>query len=222
MPLNHKVPDVAVDAWVAPNATLIGDVVIEDRATVWYGSVLRGDLNQIRLGAYSNLGEKCVIHAAKSSPVELSAETFIGKYVTVGPQCSLRSCLVEDEVVIGERCVLMEGSLVERGAILEAGSVVPPGRRIPGGQVWAGTPAKFVRLLTSDEIAEIKPLAEAIHKNADEHAGEFLPYGTAYLELEKLRMSLSALTSVKATEDTPASASEGKAPEEVSKASTSA
>ncbi|KAL3701321.1 hypothetical protein R1sor_019343 [Riccia sorocarpa] len=171
VPLGLKVPDIAVDAFVAPNVVLVGSVYVQDRASVFYGCVLRGDMNKIVVGFSSNLGDKCVLHAAPSSPTGLSAETQIGKYVTVGNFSVLRSCIIEDEVVIGERCVIMEGSLVETHAILEAGSVLPPGRRIPSGEVWAGNPAKFVREVTYDEIAVIPRLAEGIREIAENHMG---------------------------------------------------
>ncbi|BBM97837.1 hypothetical protein Mp_1g08730 [Marchantia polymorpha subsp. ruderalis] len=151
------------------------------------GRILQGDLNKIVVGFCSNIGDKCVLHAAASSPTGLSAETQIGKYVTIGNFSTLRSCTIEDEVVIGQRCVIMEGSLVETHAILEAGSVVPPGRRIPSGEVWAGNPARFVREVSYDEIAAIPRLAEGIREIAESHMGEFLPFSTAYLEVEKLK-----------------------------------
>ena len=76
----------------------------------------------------------------------------MGRYVTIGQGCVLRSATIEDEVLIGEKCVLMEGSLVENHSILAPGSVLPPGRLVPSGQLWAGNPAKFVRNLSKDEV----------------------------------------------------------------------
>lgn len=108
VPVRHRVPIVAVDAFVAPNAVLAGAVDIQDRATVWYGSVLRGDLNRIVVGFSSSIGDKCVLHAASTAPTGLSAETLIGKYCTVGSFSTLRSCTIEDEAVVGQRCVLLE------------------------------------------------------------------------------------------------------------------
>ena len=102
----------------------------------------------------------------------------------------MRSCIIEDEVLIGQRCVLMEGSLVETNAILESGTVLPPCRRIPAGELWAGNPARFVRQLTYDEVHNIKLLAEKMRHVAKMHSCEFLPYSTAYLEAEKLKQSL--------------------------------
>ncbi|GLJ44241.1 hypothetical protein SUGI_0924280 [Cryptomeria japonica] len=162
LPLGPLVPDIAVDAYVAPNAVVCGQVE-----------------------------EKCVLHAAPFSPTGLPAETFIDRFVTIGAYSLLRSCHIEFESIIGQRCVLMEGSLVETHAILEAGSVLPPGRRIPSGELWAGNPARFVRMLTPDEVAEIPKIAKAVSYIAQDHASEFLPYSTAYLEVEKLKKSLS-------------------------------
>jgi len=184
------VPIVAVDAFVAPNVVLAGAVDIQDRATVWYGSVLRGDLNRIVVGFSSSIGDKCVLHAASTAPTGLSAETLIGKYSTIGSYSTLRSCTVEDEAVVGQRCVLLEGSLVEMNSVLGSGSVLPPGRRVPAGELWAGNPARFVRTLTHDEILAIPGLASGLRELAQEHSQEFLPYGTAYLEVEKLREKL--------------------------------
>lgn len=190
LPVNHIVPYIAVDAFVAPNVVVAGAVQVLDCSSVWYGSVLRGDLNKIIVGPFSNVQDKCVLHAARTSPTGLPAETEIGKYVTVGGFSTLRSCVIEDEVLVGQRCILMEGSLVETHAILESGSVVPPGRRIPAGELWAGNPARFVRQVTADEVHSIKILAEKIRLVGKEHACEFLPYSTAYLEAEKLKKSL--------------------------------
>ena len=200
MALDDDVPEVAVDAWVAPNAILIGNVSVEDRATVWYGAVLRGDLNRIRIGAYSNIGDNTVIHATTSTPTGLSAETNIGLYVTIGANCSLRSCMVENEVIIGHRCIVMEGSLIERFAILQPGSVVPPGRVVPCGQMWAGNPARYVRDVSEDEKAAFQKQAMMVHYQTEDHAEQFLPYSIAYLEKEKLLKALEPKAEVVAPE----------------------
>ncbi|XP_020110713.1 gamma carbonic anhydrase-like 2, mitochondrial [Ananas comosus] len=191
IPLGQWVPKIAVDAFVAPNAVLAGQVTIYDAASVWYGSVLRGDLNKITLGFSSNVQERCVLHAAWSSPTGLPAETSVDRYVTIGGYCLLRSCTIEPECIIGQHSVLMEGSLVETNSILEAGSVLPPGRRIPTGELWAGNPARFVRKLTHEETLEIPKLAVAINDLMQSHFSEFLPYSTAYLEVEKLKKAFN-------------------------------
>ncbi|XP_022770566.1 gamma carbonic anhydrase-like 2, mitochondrial [Durio zibethinus] len=190
IPLGQWVPKVAVDAYVAPNVVLAGQVTVIDRASVWNGSVLRGDLNKITVGFLSNVQERCVIHAAWSSPTGLPAETSIDRYVTIGAYCLLRSCTIEPECIIGQHSILMEGSLVETHSILEAGSVVPPGRIIPTGELWGGNPARFIRAVTHEETLEISKLAVAINDLSGEHSSEFLPYSTVYLEVEKFKKSL--------------------------------
>ncbi|MQL80645.1 hypothetical protein Taro_013114 [Colocasia esculenta] len=191
IPLGQWLPKIAVDAYVAPNVVLAGQVTVYDGASVWNGSVLRGDLNKITVGFCSNVQERCVLHAAWSSPTGLPAETSIDRYVTVGAYSLLRSCTIEPECIIGQHSILMEGSLVETNSILEAGSVLPPGRRIPTGELWAGNPARFVRTLTHEEILEIPKLAVAINDLMQSHFSEFLPYATVYLEVEKMKKSLS-------------------------------
>ncbi|GAB2239415.1 hypothetical protein Droror1_Dr00025328 [Drosera rotundifolia] len=187
IPLGQWLPKIAVDAYVAPNVVLAGQVTVCDGASVWNGAVLRGDLNKITVGFCSNVQEKCVVHAAWSSPTGLPAEASIERFVTIGAYSLLRSCTIEPECIIGQHSILMEGSLVETHSILEAGSVVPPGRRIPSGELWAGNPARFVRTLTHEETLEIPKLAVAINDLSGNHFSEFLPYSTVYLEVEKLK-----------------------------------
>ncbi|EPS65001.1 hypothetical protein M569_09778 [Genlisea aurea] len=189
IPLGQWCPKIAVDAYVAPNVVLAGQVVVYDGASVWNGSVLRGDLNKISVGFCSNVQERSVIHAAWSSPTGLPANTLIDRYVTVGAYSLIRSCTIEPECIIGQHSILMEGSLVETQSILEAGSVVPPGRRIPSGELWSGNPARFVRKLSHEETVEIPKLAVAINDVCQSYMSEFLPYSTVYLEVEKLKSS---------------------------------
>jgi carbonic anhydrase/acetyltransferase-like protein (isoleucine patch superfamily) len=191
--LGNRVPVLSPDTWVAPNAVIGGDVDLFDKVSIWYGCVLRGDLNAIRVGAFTNIQDRTVIHAARTSPTGLSAATIIGRYCTIGPGCVLRSATIEDEVILGAKCILMEGSLVEAHSILAPGTVLPPGRLVPAGQLWAGNPAKFVRELTKDEKADIQAVANGMFRALDMHRQEQLPYGTAYREAERLEQKLAQL-----------------------------
>eukprot|EP00887_Chlorella_sp_A99_P001949 scaffold18.g1949.t1 len=183
--LGNRVPTLAPDTWLAANAVVVGDVDLYEKVSVWYGAVLRGDLNSIKVGAFSTIGDRTVVHSARSSPTGLSAATTIGRY-----GCLLRSTTIEDECVIGDRCILLEGSLVERNSVLAPGSVLPPARRIPSGELWAGAPARFVRKLTKDEKADIPALAQSVFPLVDEHDSQFLPFSFAYTEAEALRAEL--------------------------------
>ena len=115
---------------------------------------------------------------------------MVGKFVSVGAGSVLRSATVEDEAVVGLRCVLLEGCIVEKSAALAAGTVVEAGHLIPGGQLWEGNPARYVRNLTADELAELPKIAKDTAKAAAAHADEFLPYGFAYVQAEELRNKL--------------------------------
>lgn len=178
-------PWVENDVFVAPNASVIGRVDINTRSSVWYGAVIRGDLNAVDIGAYTAIQDRAVVHTAKSTEGHVAAATKIGNYVLVGPGALLQSCTVEDYAVIGAGAIVMEGALVEKHAKLEDGAVVHPGRRVPAGQVWAGNPAQYVRDVSKTEIASAEAHAEEVADNAAQHAHEFLPHGSAYLQAEK-------------------------------------
>ena len=118
------------------------------------------------------------MQSAAVNPTGFAAKTYIGGYVTIGQNCVLRGCTVDDKAIVGDGCVIQEGALVESEAILLAGSVLPTGERVPTGQAYGGNPATFVRKLTKEEIAEITASAEKLAEDAKKHADEFLPYGT--------------------------------------------
>lgn len=166
---------------------MIGDVTVNDRASLWYGTVVRGDLNSVRIGAYTSLEDKVIVHAARSSPTGLSAATTIGDYVTVGAGSILRSTTISNGAVVGKKCILMEGSVMEKNSMLEPGTVVAPGRLIPEGQLWGGNPATFVRELTEGEVEGLEPKAVATWYTAEEHRQQFLPHPFAYIEAMQVR-----------------------------------
>jgi carbonic anhydrase/acetyltransferase-like protein (isoleucine patch superfamily) len=183
MNLYNKRPVVAVDTFVAPNASVIGDVNIGDKSSVWYGAVIRGDVNKIQIGSLTNIQDRVVVHASKpNKDGGFPTTTTIGDYVTIGHGAVLSSCVIENNVLIGPNALILDGALVESNSIVEPGSVVPPGRRIPSGQVWSGNPATYLRDADEDEAAMITKTADAYADVADKHATEFLPYGTAYLD----------------------------------------
>ncbi len=186
MGVYDKQPTVATDAFVAPSASVIGEVSLSSSSSVWYGAVLRADVNEISVGGMSSIQDGAVVTVAKHNALGFPASTYIGHYVTVGPGASLHSCTVEDGAVIGRGAVVSEGALVEKDAVVADGAVVGAGVRVPAGQVVAGNPAKFVRDVTDEEKAARRLQCEEVSGLAAEHAHEFLPDGTAYLQAEKL------------------------------------
>jgi carbonic anhydrase/acetyltransferase-like protein (isoleucine patch superfamily) len=130
MNLYNKRPVVAVDTFVAPNASVIGDVNIGDKSSVWYGAVIRGDVNKIQIGSLTNIQDRVVVHASKpNKDGGFPTTTTIGDYVTIGHGAVLSSCVIENNVLIGPNALILDGALVESNSIVEPGSVVPPGRR---------------------------------------------------------------------------------------------
>ncbi len=151
MPLYDCIPQ-ANDAWVAPNATLLGEVIISKWATIWYNVTIRAELNAVRIGNFTSIGDGTSIYSTHALPHGLSSSVNIGKNVTIEADCSIHSCIIDDDCVIGAGSVIGAGARVERGAVLLANTIVPPGRLIPAGQVWGGNPCTFVRELSESEL----------------------------------------------------------------------
>jgi carbonic anhydrase/acetyltransferase-like protein (isoleucine patch superfamily) len=128
-------PQVADDAFVAPNATLVGKVELGTESSVWFGAVLRGDFGRIAIGEGSCIQDNVVIHTAEGLP------TIIGANVTIGHAAMLEGCVVEDGAVISMGAIVLQRARVGRGALVAAGSVVREGQKIPAGVVAAGVPA---------------------------------------------------------------------------------
>jgi carbonic anhydrase/acetyltransferase-like protein (isoleucine patch superfamily) len=185
-----KKPFRTNDTFIAPTASVIGDVTNWDQSTVWYKAVVRAD-HSITIGFSSSVGEGSAVLTLPESVTELEEsgfppDTYIGHYVTIGAGCVLKSCRIDDIVLIGDKCTILEGSLVENHVILEPGTVVLPYQRIPSGQKWAGNPAQYVADLTPDEKASIQAKALYVHEQAKDHLREFLPYGYTYVHLEEV------------------------------------
>ena len=190
-----KSPFATNDTFVAPSASVIGEVTNWDQSSVWYGAVVRADSSHpITIGFNSSIGEGSVVSTlGKNGSLKTGFPPVchIGHYVTVGAGSVLKSCKVDDLVVIGEKCTLMEGCLVESNVILEPGTVVPPYARIPSGQKWGGNPAAYIANVTAVEAEDIKKKSTEIHQRAKEHLLEFLPVGNTYVQLEELERQQS-------------------------------
>ena len=141
-------PKVADSAFIAENATVIGDVEIGEDSSVWFGSVIRGDVNFIRIGARTNIQDHTVIHVtSKTHPTILEDE------ITVGHRVVLHGCRVESGCLIGIGAIVMDGVRVGRTSLVAAGSLLTPGTQIPPNSLVMGSPARVKRELTDDEIA---------------------------------------------------------------------
>ncbi len=150
----HTPPDIAANAYVAPGAVVLGDVVLGDLASVWYQCVLRADIQRITIGEGTNIQDGSVIHLASD------VGTTVGTYTTVGHKALLHACEVEDEVLIGMGAIVMDRARIGARSIVAAGSLVPKGMRVPEGSLVMGTPGRVVRGLSHDERVGIRHWAE--------------------------------------------------------------
>jgi gamma-carbonic anhydrase len=157
LPYKGKTPRIAPDAFIAPTAVIIGDVEIGPKASVWFGCVIRGDTNSIRIGAETNIQDGTIIHCNHypegADRSALGYRTTIGARITVGHMAMLHACVLEDDCFIGMRSAVIDGAVVESGAMVAAGAMITPGKRVKRGELWAGSPAKLMRGLSADEIA---------------------------------------------------------------------
>lgn len=149
-----RTPSIPPSAWVAPSATVIGDVTLGEECSIWFQTVLRADINRIVIGAHSNIQDGSVVHLADDYG------TTVGEWVTVGHKAILHACTVDDEVLIGMNAVILDGAEIGARSIIGAGALVTGGRKIPPGSLVLGSPAKVVRQLSLDEQASIRGWAE--------------------------------------------------------------
>jgi carbonic anhydrase/acetyltransferase-like protein (isoleucine patch superfamily) len=132
-------PEVSPTAWIAPTATLIGDVRVEAEASIWYGAVLRADFGPILVRRGANIQDGSVLHGG-SDPV-----TEVGEGATIGHLCVVHGAVIGTEALVGNGATVLDGAIVGRRALVAGGATVPPGRVIPDGMLAAGVPARVVR-----------------------------------------------------------------------------
>jgi len=145
LPYGGKWPRIAPTAFIAPSAVIVGDVEIGEEASIWFGVVIRGDTEAVRIGARSNVQDNTVIHSDEGAP------TIIGADCSVGHAAILHGATIGDGALVGMGATLLNRARVGAGAILAAGSLLPEGKAIPDGQLALGSPARIVRAVTDEE-----------------------------------------------------------------------
>ncbi len=181
LPFRGVAPRIAADAFIADTAVIIGDVEIGAGASVWYGSVLRGDVNSIRVGAGTNLQDGTIIHCNHDRNGDYretggGEPTRIGAGVVVGHMVLLHACTIGDGAFIGMRSAVLDRATVEGGGMVAAGAVVTPGKTVAAGELWAGMPAKLMRAMSEAEHAQVPYLVAHYKELAQAHAtGTALP-----------------------------------------------
>jgi len=157
-------PRIAPDAWVAPGAHVIGQVDVGTRCGIWFGAVLRGDNEPIRLGAGTNVQEGAVLHTDPGFPL------VVGEGVTVGHQTMLHGCSIGDGTLVGIQAVVMNGATIGRECLIAAGALVTEGKSFPDRSLLVGAPAKVVRALTDAEVDGLRNSAEVYIEKARAYA----------------------------------------------------
>ncbi len=158
---NGLTPELAPGAWVHPRATVIGEVMLGENASVWPGAIIRGDVNSIRIGAGTNIQDNSVLHVSHKSEADpAGGPLVIGDRVTVGHSVILHACTIEDECLIGMGSIILDRAVIKRNVLLGAGSLVPEGKTLESGYLYLGRPAKMVRELTLEELAYFNYSAE--------------------------------------------------------------
>lgn len=165
--INGKLPVFGEDCFIAPNATLSGDIVIGDECTIWFNAVLRGDVNKIRMGQRVNVQDNAVIHCTYEK-----AGTIIGNNVSIGHNAVIHGCVIEDNVLIGMGAIVMDHSVVGSNSIIAAGAVVLENTIVEQGSLYAGVPAKRIK-----DVPEkmIKGEIERIARNYVMYANWYRP-----------------------------------------------
>jgi carbonic anhydrase/acetyltransferase-like protein (isoleucine patch superfamily) len=162
---DRPAPSVAESAWAAPGATLVGDVRLEERASVWYNAVLRADNEPILIGAESNLQDNVSAH------VDTGAPLTVGRRVSVGHNAVLHGCTIEDDVLIGMHATVMNRAVIGTGSLVAAGALVTEGTVVPPRSLVAGVPAKVRRELTDEEVDGIRHNAAVYLEHLALHSG---------------------------------------------------
>jgi carbonic anhydrase/acetyltransferase-like protein (isoleucine patch superfamily) len=162
--LDDFVPSIAPGAWVADTASVIGRVELAEGASVWWGAVLRGDNEWLRIGRGSNIQDGSILHT------DLGFELVMGENVTVGHQVMLHGCTIGDGSLIGIQAVVLNHAKIGRNCIVGAGSVVTEGKEFPDNSLIVGAPAKAIRTLDAEQIAKFQTIPQHYVENALRHA----------------------------------------------------
>ncbi|MBX7149443.1 gamma carbonic anhydrase family protein [bacterium] len=159
LPFKNINPNIGKDVFLAPQSVVIGDVEIGEGSSVWFNTVIRGDVNTIRIGKKTNIQDLTMVHVTNADAPK-PANTVIGDYVTIGHRVIVHGCTVKDRSLIGMGAILLDNAVIEEDCIIGAGSLVTSGTVIPAGSMAFGNPAKVVRKLTDIEKAMLIVSAE--------------------------------------------------------------
>ena len=157
-------PKIDKNVFIAPGSYVIGDVKIGSKSNIWFNVVIRGDVEKIRIGNNTNIQDLTMVHCTTNG-----CGTQIGSNVTIGHNCVIHDCTIENNSLIGMSSTILDGSVVKRNSMLAAGSLLTQGKIIKSGELWAGKPAKFLRKLSVRETKFIKKSAKRYYQLSQEY-----------------------------------------------------
>ena len=174
LPYRKILPTIDSSAFVASNAIITGDTIIGKNSSIWFGCVVRGDVERVRIGDNTNIQDNTVIHVTRANHIanktgDEGSPTLIGSNVTIGHSAIIHACTIKDNTFIGMGAIVMDMACVEEYAMLAAGAVLTPKKVVKSGQLWAGNPAKYFRDLTDIEKNFIKISADNYAQLAAEY-----------------------------------------------------
>jgi len=167
--LEDRIPQIAADAWVADNASVIGSVQLAAGSSVWFNCVLRGDNDDLIVGENSNVQDGSILHT------DPGLKLLIGRGCTIGHQVMLHGCTIGDNSLVGIQSVVLNRAVIGKNSMVGAGSLVPEGKQFPDGVLLMGSPAKVVRELTAPEIQMLQYVSQLYVKNAQRYRGKLRP-----------------------------------------------
>ncbi|MEW5898478.1 MAG: gamma carbonic anhydrase family protein [Bacillota bacterium] len=163
-PYQNVWPRVAENVFIAPGARIIGRVEIGERVSVWFNTVIRGDVNEVKIGPRTNIQDGCTLHEEEDAPL------IIGEGVTVGHNVILHGCTIGRGALIGMGAIILNNAVIGENAVVAAGSLVVQGQEIPAGHLAMGSPAKIIRPLNPEEIRQFQQAAGKYLRRAREYA----------------------------------------------------
>jgi len=158
--LDGIAPQLGTGVWVAPDANIIGHIILEDEANIWFGATLRGDNEPIRVGRGSNIQENCVLHTDMGFPLTIGADC------TIGHKAMLHGCTIGDGSLIGMGATILNGAQIGKGCLIGAGALITEGKVIPDGSLVMGAPGKVVRMLDDEARERLLKSAAGYRRNA--------------------------------------------------------
>lgn len=167
--LGDRTPQLAESSWIAPSANVIGSVVLGANSSVWWNSVLRGDIEDIVIGAGSNIQDGSVLHADPGIPLAL------GDHVTVGHMVMLHGCTIGEGSLIGIKSVIMNRAVIGKECLIGANTLIPEGKVIPDRSLVVGSPGRILRTLSDEEVARLRSTAAHYVENAQRYRDSLIP-----------------------------------------------